>query len=225
MDFFRTKLPSVHEAAFDSFANESESTCHPEARIDLLAEIQDWALDSQSKCIFWLNGMAGTGKSTISRTVARDFTHRHQLGASFFFKRGDGDRGNASKFFTTIATQLMRSLPNLKPYLKKALETEPTMSSKTMKDQFEKLMLGPLSALGRPLEALLVIDALDECENESHIVTILHLLARIRSIKSAKLRILITSRPDLPLRLGLKKIPESHRDFILHDILPPVIQA
>ena len=36
-------------------------------------------------------------------TTAVSFTHYCQLGASFFFKRGEGDRGNTSKFFTTIA--------------------------------------------------------------------------------------------------------------------------
>ncbi len=224
MNFVLSKLPSVNEAAFNSFSDQLEPMCHPETRIALLSEINDWALDSQSKCIFWLNGMAGTGKSTISRTIARDFTHRHQLGASFFFKRGEGDRGNASKFFTTIATQLVQSLPDLRLYLKNALEMDPAISTKTMKEQFEKLIFGPLSKLAHPLKTLIVVDALDECENEDHITRILHLLARIRFIESIELRLLVTSRPELPVRLGFKKMPESHQYFILHEIPPPVIE-
>ena len=224
MSWALSRLPSIDEAAFDSFANQSEPMCHPETRTDLLRDINGWALDSRSKCIFWLNDMAGTGKSTISRTIARDFFHRHQLGASFFFKRDEEDRGNASKFFTTITTQLMQSLPDLRPYLKKALETEPAISTKTMKEQFEKLILEPLSDLRRPLKALLVIDALDECENEDHIAMILHLLARVQSVESAQLRLFVTSRPELPVRLNFMKIPESHRDFILHDIPRPIIK-
>lgn len=222
--FDLTKLPSVNEAAFDSYANELEPLCHPETRNELLAEINDWALDPRGKCIFWLNGMAGTGKSTISRTIAHDFIRRHGLGASFFFKRNEGDRGNASKFFTTIAAQLVQGFPGLEPYLKKTLETEPAISTKTMNEQFEKLVLKPLSEWGHPLKALLIIDALDECENESHVARILHLLARVQSIESAKLRFFVTSRPELPVRLGFMKIPESHRDFILHDIPEPVIR-
>ena len=219
-----SKLPSVDEAAFNSSANELEPLCHRETRIDLLAEIDNWALDSHSKCIFWLQGMAGTGKSTISRTVARDFTRRHKLSASFLFKRGEGDRGKASKFFTTIATQLVQSLPGLEPHLKQALETNSFISTKTMKEQFEELIFSPLSKLVYPFTTLLVIDALDECENERHIGIILHLLAQMRSIESIKLRLLVTSRPELPLRLGFMKIPEAHRNFILHDIPPRVIK-
>ena len=53
--------------------------------------------------------MAGTGKSTIARTVAKLFADRSQLGASFFFSRGRGDLGHAKKLFTTVAAQLASS--------------------------------------------------------------------------------------------------------------------
>jgi hypothetical protein len=53
---------------------------------------------------------AGTGKSTNSQTVTQHFAGRGHLGASLFFKRGDGDGdgGNVIKPFTTraLAAQL-----------------------------------------------------------------------------------------------------------------------
>ena len=55
--------------------------------------------------------IAGTGKSTILRTVTQSFADERLLAASFFFKRGEGDRGNASRFFTTIARQLIVKIP------------------------------------------------------------------------------------------------------------------
>jgi hypothetical protein len=175
--------------------------------------------------MFWLNGMAGTGKSTISRTIAREFAYGHQLGASFFFKRGEGDRSNASKFFTTIASQLGQFLPDLRPHLKKVAKTDPIISTKTMKEQFQRLVLQPMSEIRELLhtQLLLVIDALDECENEDHIKILLHLLAQIQLIKSLKMRIFVTSRPELPLRMGFKRISDAHQDLILHKISKPVI--
>lgn len=51
-----------------------------------------WADDPQAAPIFWLNGMAGTRKSTISCTVAQSFARTGHLGATF--KKGDADRGS-----------------------------------------------------------------------------------------------------------------------------------
>ena len=57
--------------------------------------------------------MAGTEKSTIPCTVARIFHEENMLEASFFFKRGEGDRGNLIRFFTTITRQLATQLPEI----------------------------------------------------------------------------------------------------------------
>ena len=69
-----------------------------------------WADGYGGKRIFWLNGMAGTGKSTIARTVAHHYSEQKRLGASFFFSRDGGDVGHAGKFFATIAWQLQGHL-------------------------------------------------------------------------------------------------------------------
>jgi hypothetical protein len=167
------RLPTAEGAAFD--AEGAGSTCHCDTRVDLLRQIREWAdqpsdqpgHQPRSHAIFWLNGMAGTGKSTISRTVARHFAERCRLGASFFFKRGDGDRGKVTKFFTTIAAQLALAVPAVAVHVKNAIEFDPGVVGKAMREQFEKLVLEPLSKV--TLEAsqapglVIIIDALDEC--------------------------------------------------------------
>jgi hypothetical protein len=79
----------------------------PQTRTELLHQIAAWPDDPRGNSIFWLNGMVGTGKSTIARTVAKYLKEKGLLGASFFFKRGEGDRGNITRFFPTISTQLV----------------------------------------------------------------------------------------------------------------------
>ncbi|KAJ6054863.1 hypothetical protein N7499_005813 [Penicillium canescens] len=79
------KLPIANGAAFDSYTDRHEDECLPGTRTELLNEIAEWAVSQHGKYIFWLNGMAGTGKSTISRTVAKRFKQEKILGASFFF--------------------------------------------------------------------------------------------------------------------------------------------
>lgn len=76
-------------------------------------------------------------KSTISRTVAQSFEEKNLLGASFFFKRGQGDGGTASKFFTTIAHQLVIKQPQMVQSVKKAIDLDPKISDKTLAKQFE----------------------------------------------------------------------------------------
>jgi hypothetical protein len=125
--------------------------------------------------------MAGTGKSTISRTVAQTFADQGQLGGSFFFKKGEGDRGNATRFFTTLAAQSACKLPGLSPYVREAIDADPAISQKALKDQFEKLILHPLSKT-KPISQkssalIIVIDALDECEKEK--ISVSKLLAVI----------------------------------------------
>ena len=38
--------------------------------MDVLIELEHWLKDKQGHQIFWLNGLAGTGKSTIAQTFA-----------------------------------------------------------------------------------------------------------------------------------------------------------
>ncbi|KAK2779211.1 hypothetical protein FQN52_002507 [Onygenales sp. PD_12] len=224
-----SQLPSADGATFDSHANEHDPRCHPETRTALLQQILAWARDPQSEAIFWLNGMAGTGKSTVSRTVARTLSQDSTLGASFFFKRGEGDRDHAARFFSTIATQLVAKLPPLLESIKKVVDTDPGVSKKTLTEQFEKLILEPLinlegdSAKATPL--VIVIDALDECERKADVKTILYHLARTKEIKSVNLRIFATSRPELPIQLGFKNMPgDAHRDLLLHELPVPIIE-
>ena len=223
-----SKLPTANDAAFDSHADEHDARCHPRTRTDLLESITKWADNPHGEIIFWLNGMAGTGKSTISRTVAQSFADRGLLGASFFFKRGERDRGNAALLFTTIAAQLVAKEPSLAPHVRVAIEDDPSVTSKALRDQFKKLILEPLGNLkggiGGVKEVVLVIDALDECERDDDIRVIIHLLSQAKALSSVSLKAFLTSRPDLPVRLGFSDIEGKYQGLVLHEIPKPIIE-
>ncbi|OAP55758.1 hypothetical protein AYL99_09910 [Fonsecaea erecta] len=221
------KLPVAAGAAFDSYQDELDARCYPDTRVDVLRDIYAWANDINAETIFWINGMAGTGKSTISRTVAQTLADRGQLGASFFFKRGERDRENASLFYPTIAHELVRRIPALRPFVQKAVEDDPGIAGRALKEQFEKLVFQPLTSVS-PIQAesfVLVIDALDECGREGDIGIIISQLVRTRELSTNRFRVFLTSRPELPIRLGFAKINTStHRDIVLQDIPPATIE-
>jgi hypothetical protein len=217
------KLPIAIGASFNSHDEEHNARCLPNTRTELLDEITTWANNKDGKSIFWLSGMAGTGKSTIARTVAQSFANRGQLGASFFFKKGEGERGNASRFFTTIATDLVACEPGMLPGIRKTLDEDSNISHKALKDQFEKLILQPLvgikQARSQASARVVVIDALDECEREADIRAILQLLAQAKDVRPVPLRIVVTSRPELHIRLGFREMPNgTYQDLVLHQV-------
>lgn len=218
-------LPVAGGAVFNSHAEEHNPTCLPDTRVELLQQISNWARNPPAKTIFWLNGMAGTGKSTVSRTIAQSLASTGHLGASFFFKRGEGDRASSSKFFTTMAVQLATMQPSIALHIKNAIKRDSNIGNKGLQEQFNKLILQPLSAV--PLDnrnpdfIAIVIDALDECEVEDDVELIIRLFSRAKGLG---LRVFVTSRPELPIRLSFSAIQGEFQDIILHEISEPVIQ-
>ncbi|WXC64721.1 hypothetical protein SNK03_010532 [Fusarium graminearum] len=167
--------------------------------------------------------MAGTGKSTISRTIAQARSKRGDLGASFFFKKGEMDRGNLNKLMSTLAHQLALSIPGVASLIKTALEANSAIVGKSMKEQFEKLIQEPLSqtaAMAAPpvqSSVVMVIDALDECDQEADIRLLINIFSQAKTLLP-QLRVFLTSRPELPIRLGFSEIQGSYQDLVLHEI-------
>ncbi|KAF8535433.1 NACHT and WD40 domain protein [Trichophaea hybrida] len=225
-----SKLHCVDGAAFNSRLWEHESQCLPDTRVDLLQQIITWSKDPSGACIFWLNGIAGAGKSTIARTVARTWSDQNQLGGSFFFSKGRGDLGHAAKFYTSIAAQLTNTLPSIRPYIYKVIEEIPDIFQRGLAEQWKYLIFQPLTNYLKEVTVqskvfILVVDALDECEGDDDTKLILRLLAELKTLDTIQLRVFITSRPETPIRFGFRTMPgAAHQDFVLHNISPSIIQ-
>jgi hypothetical protein len=127
-------LPSASQAAFNSYDKCHDSLCLQNTRVDVLKEIMAWADADDERCIFWLNGMAGTGKSTIARTIARTFHDQKRLGASFFFSRGGGDVSHSGKFVASIAVQLAEKSV-FKRTICEAITEQSNIASQSLRDQ------------------------------------------------------------------------------------------
>ena len=221
-------LAAAPQAAFNARGKDDDPLCLPETRVEVLQQIRTWADGVDGRYIFWLSGWAGTGKSTIARTIAREYYDKGCPMASFFFSRGGGDVSHAGKFVGTIAQQLAQRCDAFKSLLVEAISNDQGISSRTLKDQWDGLVLQPLSKLGAgsfqaPL--LIVIDALDECE-ESDVRLVLNLLSNSRCLGRLRFRVFITSRPDIPVQYEFLHVPDQdYQDFVLHDISQFVVDS
>jgi hypothetical protein len=186
--------------------------------------IYQWADGEGEQCIFWLSGLAGTGKTTVARSVARRYHTHQRLGASFFFSGRGGDVSQAGRFVTSIAVQLARSVPSVRRHIGDALMQRPEIAGQSLQDQWKYLVLEPLSKLKGPAIFVLVIDALDECKGSNETQLIVQLLAMSGSLKHVRLRVFLTSRPEVPIQYGFRQVPDAERrDFLLHKVSPSII--
>src|SRR6202789_2971602 len=85
--------------------------CLKGTRKEVLLQIEEWLVNEQDRQIFWLNGLAGTGKSTIAQTFAEISFADGKLGAGFFCSRESGGRSDLKAIFLTIAFQLAHRYP------------------------------------------------------------------------------------------------------------------
>lgn len=205
-------LPRADAAAFDSFVEDRKrSKCLEGTRVEILNHIAEWGTGRGDEIIFWLNGLAGTGKSTIAQTIPDLFSDTNYLGASFFFSRGKTGRGDARVLFSSLALQLTESSPTFKIYIADFLKGNTSIGQKTLQRQGACLILGPLSELDKrllfPLVLVLVIDALDKCAGDKDVRTILRLFNKVSNLTNIQVRVFITSRPQTPICLGFGELP------------------
>ena len=198
--------------------------CLRGTRIDILLQLEHWLEDKESQPIFWLNGLAGTGKSTIAQTFAEITYAEGKLGASFFCSRGSENRSNIQAIFPTLAFQLAYQYPSFRQQLLQVLRADPGIGHKSLCSQLEKAIIGPFKATKIP--TLIIIDALDECKDDEPASAILSVLSRyVDQIPTVKF--FITGRPEPPIRLGfrLKLLQPITEVLRLHDVEPSSVDS
>lgn len=185
-----------------------EATCG-----DVLQKVHRW-VESDNGRLFWLHGPAGSGKSTLSHTIAEYYSrpNKNFLGASFFFSRGY--LSNSDILFQTIAFQLGHQHLILRQAIASAIMEDMTILD-TKANQLKKLILDPISetAAFLPSRLVVVIDALDECDSDDAASDVIKLLATSLSSYGAPLplRFLVTCRPEKHLYNLLSTSPNAYR--------------
>ncbi|KIM71121.1 hypothetical protein PILCRDRAFT_805352, partial [Piloderma croceum F 1598] len=181
----------------------SRSECLPDTRQNILKFIIDWlTTPHQSQNVLWLCGLAGSGKSTISTTIAEYFRELGRLGAFMFFDRNNAATNNHSAVIRTLAYKLAYSNPSIKAEVCSQIELDPGIVEAPMHVQVTKLLLEPLSKLTilhTQGPVIIIIDALDECGDPMSRKVLLSLLARDLAKFPRFFRFLVTSRREFDI--------------------------
>jgi len=178
-----------------------------------------WAKNPQDQNVFWLNGLAGTGKSTIAQSFSEAIAKEGLLGASFFCSRDYLDRKELKNIFPTLAYQLAHHYPHFQSQIISAIKDDPTIAHTSLITQLEKLLVNPLSRAN--ITCVIVIDALDECIDNEPSSAILSVLGQF--IKQLSLvKFFITGRPEPRIRTGfrLPLLQPITQIFLLHEVDP-----
>ena len=176
-----------------------------------------WAKDPQNRHVFWLNGLAGTGKSTIAQTFSEMVAKTGILGASFFCSRDYLDRKELKNIFPTLAYQLACRYPAVRRHIIRVIKEDPSVATNSLISQLEDLIVGPLSSSN--VSCVIVVDALDECIDDQPASAILSVLGRhVKQLLSVKF--FITGRPEPRIRTGfrLPLLEPFTQIFLLHEV-------
>ncbi|CUA70046.1 putative WD repeat-containing protein alr3466 [Nostoc sp, PCC 7120] [Rhizoctonia solani] len=212
------RLPSVLSATYNSAEGEvlQRGACTPSTRVREIATLLGWVRNKGEGSVYWLNGMAGTGKTTIAYSVCAELDSAHMLGASFFCSRLREECRNVNKIIPSIAYQLARFSRPFQYALCGALEKDPDAHGKVLQMQFDALIKDPILQVQHtlPEELTVVIDALDECEDKDSTSRMLQLLLN-RSM-NLPIRFVLSSRPEPEIRDQMTE--QVRARLVLHEL-------
>ncbi|KAG5653103.1 hypothetical protein H0H81_002328 [Sphagnurus paluster] len=201
--------------------------CMKGTRVKILEDLNVWASDSNQKKVYWMVGMAGTGKSTISHTLCEILDGKNLLGASFFASRASNKTNDARLIVPVIAYGLARDSPSLTSEILKAVKNDPALAEPTynnLYEQFQKLVYDPICK-NRSKNAgqykVIIIDALDECTDFKLVFSLIQLVLKFTS--DIPLKVLISSCDETLIRNAFNSKQELLDAFYLHEVEKDVV--
>ncbi|KZT37864.1 hypothetical protein SISSUDRAFT_1129241 [Sistotremastrum suecicum HHB10207 ss-3] len=226
-DLLSTLRP-VEAARFDiAYTGISRNGCTKGTREAILQELMSWSHNPSTPRIYWLNGMAGTGKTTIAYSFCELLLQQNSFGASFFCSRAVEETRQVHRIIPTLVHTLANNRhlpPRLASSIINALTLDESLANTAMLEkQCQALLLDPLSISMRDSGScpIIVIDALDECSSPEQVHRFLQTLFR-RAV-SLPVKFFVTSRPETEHQAY--RDAHMHDSFILHNIERDLVQA
>jgi hypothetical protein len=223
---FRLALLALLRPVTEAFFNASNAPtpCLEGTREQLISDIFDWFNNTDPSCehVFWLSGLAGTGKSSVARTIANRAQDQGRLAATYFFSRNTAATRAPSAIIPTIVYQLALSLLSFRPIICEDIASDRDVRGREVAVQAKTLLDNVSREAVSDGPFLVVLDALDECYFENGrqggnaVPTLLEKFRLLGHIK-----FLITSRVEAPIQRMFDNIKSQ---VALHDIEKDIIE-
>ncbi|KIJ30639.1 hypothetical protein M422DRAFT_267789 [Sphaerobolus stellatus SS14] len=220
-------LNSLGDVSGAEFNREDRQACMGGTRVSLLGDLLAWATDANSHHVCWLNGLAGTEKTTVTESFCRILAQKEMLGASFFCSRDNEARRKVRNIIPFLAKVLAHMLPCYRQELVTVLSTHRDPMGLNLQDQYQYLIVEPLNAISgaRSEPLVLSVDALDECEDQEGIEELLRVI--LGASLYFPLKFFLTGRPESALRQGFQvdNFGDKHKSIQLHNIERHLVEA
>ncbi|KIK59121.1 hypothetical protein GYMLUDRAFT_170069, partial [Collybiopsis luxurians FD-317 M1] len=169
--------------------------CTQGTRAKILQKIEKWANAPEGQ-VYWMDGMAGTGKSTIAKSLCKTYEEKQILAGAFFCSRQVPACREHTRIIPTIACQLAQYSCTFSEALTKELQKDTYLAGREVAKQMELLLLEPWKKTTNikkltGVTPVIVIDALDECTSIELVLE--PLLNAIQTSKLSGLKFLFTS--------------------------------
>ncbi|KAF7346297.1 WD-REPEATS-REGION domain-containing protein [Mycena sanguinolenta] len=190
--------------------NATETTakkCMEGTRVKIIEDIieQLTCPPNPSVHLVLCSGPAGSGKSTIAKTVAACLEEEKKLlAASFFFSRNSAERKEIKYLPSTLAHQLADYNTDFQRLLVTLLkEDRSRLVHADPKEQFQKMVVELLAKMpSSQMPWVICLDALDEC-GKDHGKILLQWLSNVISDIPVFIRFFLTGRPEVRDHLQL----------------------
>lgn len=149
---------------------------------------QEWR-ESSDPQVFWITANPGTGKSVLASSVIESLKDNGENCAFYFFNYGDKSKSSIGHFLRSLAWQISLMHTEVFNLLLKACRKDPQLSKADYRTIWRKLFLEGIFKIQFSRPQFWIIDGLDECRNDSELVSLLMKAAEIRTT-----RIFLTSR-------------------------------
>ncbi|KAG8723020.1 hypothetical protein FRC09_005052, partial [Ceratobasidium sp. 395] len=227
MDQLLKTLPDSPAAKYCSTEAESfRGGCTPNTRVDLLEQLRTWACDDQAPKIYWLNGMAGTGKTTIAYSLCEYLQSSQKLGASFFCSQRLPGCRDVSWIVPSISYRLSLFSVPFRHALVSVLQADKDAYNQPLQKQFDVLFAKPLQDTTDtfPANVVIVIDALDECDDQGGVAKVISTL--LSHAAGLPVKFFVTSRPEAKIvdQMRKKEAAGVRRELRLHELKSTVVR-